>query len=182
LNRDDVLRLAAAAPWRIAALDAVRSLDLPDCWIGAGFVRAPVWDALHGFGHATPLADIDVVYLDRAQWSAALDAHWERVLVALLPGLPWSVRNQARMHVRNGDPPYRDTQDALAHWLETPTCVAVRLGSGGLELIAPYGLDDLTGLVLRPTPAGRRKPDQFRRRLETKGWLACWPRLRLVVG
>ncbi|WRQ77412.1 nucleotidyltransferase family protein [Pseudomonas saxonica] len=26
----------------------VRSLNLPDCWIGAGFLRNAVWDYLHG--------------------------------------------------------------------------------------------------------------------------------------
>ena len=50
-------------------LAAVRSLALPDCWIGAGFVRNAVWNALHagvkGF-HPPPESDVDVVYFD--QW------------------------------------------------------------------------------------------------------------------
>ena len=36
--------LIAGQPWRRRALEAVAALDLPDGWIGAGFVRAPVWD------------------------------------------------------------------------------------------------------------------------------------------
>lgn len=179
MTRDDVLRLAAAQPWRLAALEAVRALNLPDGWIGAGFVRAPVWDALHGYDRPTPLDDIDVIYFDPRQDSVALDMHWERMLGQIVPDLPWSVHNQARMHGRNGDRPYVDVADALCHWLETPTAVAVRAGDCGLELLSPYGIDDLVGLALRPTPAGRRRLAQYQRRLESKNWRARWPRLTL---
>ncbi|MSP88678.1 MAG: nucleotidyltransferase family protein [Alphaproteobacteria bacterium] len=181
MTRDDVLRLIEAAPWRVAALEAVRALDLPDGWIGAGFVRAPVLDALHGYDRPTPLDDIDVIYFDPRQHSVALDMHWENVLQMRMPGLPWSVHNQARMHMRNGDTPYRDMVDALSHWLETPTAVAVRIGAAGSELLAPFGIDDLVGLTLRPTPAGRRKPTQFRERAVSKGWAARWSNLRLTM-
>jgi len=34
-------------PWRRDVLAAVRSLALPDCWVGAGFIRNAVWDYLH---------------------------------------------------------------------------------------------------------------------------------------
>lgn len=40
-----------AQRWHL--LDIVRSLALPDCWIGAGFVRNAVWDHLHGRAIAT---------------------------------------------------------------------------------------------------------------------------------
>ena len=61
-----VLEIVAAAPWRRSALAAVATLRLPDLWIGAGFLRAPVWDALHGHERPTPLADVDVIYHDPA--------------------------------------------------------------------------------------------------------------------
>jgi len=176
-----VLNLIAGQPWRRQALEAVAALELPDAWVGAGFVRAPVWDALHGYTKPTPLGDIDVVYYDPACPDPAAERVAEVRLKELAPGLPWSVRNQARMHVRNGDAPYESTADALAHWLETPTAVAVRLGGGrASELLAPLGLDDLLGLVLRPTPYARtHRMAAFRERVERKGWLGKWPKVRL---
>lgn len=178
-----VIRLATAAPWRCQALQAVAKLGLPDSWIGAGFVRAPLWDHLHGFTTARPLADIDVVYFDpeRADDPAADDA-LEGRLRQRMAGLPWSVRNQARMHRRNGDRPYRSTADALRHWLETPTAVALRLDkSGRPELLAPFGLDDLLGLVLRPTPhAQRHRLAAFHARLAAKDWLTTWPKVKVL--
>ncbi|MRE47150.1 hypothetical protein GII66_24395, partial [Escherichia coli] len=41
-----------------------------------------------------------------------------------LPSLDWSVKNQARMHQRNGDYPYTSTRNALLHWPETATAIA----------------------------------------------------------
>lgn len=176
-----MLDLIAGQPWRRQALEAVAALDLPDRWVGAGFVRAPVWDALHGYTKPTPLDDIDVVYYDPACPDPAAEVAAEARLKELVPGLPWSVRNQARMHLRNGDAPYDSTADALRHWLETPTAVAVRLGKDRApELLTPLGLDDLVNLVLQPTPyAQSHRMAAFLERVERKGWLRKWPKVRL---
>jgi hypothetical protein len=178
----DILALVAGDAWRMAALGAVAGLGLPDAWIGAGFLRGAVWDRLHGYQTRTTLADIDVIYFDSEVLDPAVEAALERRLGAVSPGLPWSVRNQARMHLKNGDPPYRSSADALAHWLETPTAVALRLNQGGgLELLTPLGTEDLFSLVVRPTPHARaHRLDAYRKRMAKKNWPAKWPRLRMI--
>ena len=112
----------------MAIIGAVAELRLPDGWIAAGFVRNRVWDVLHDYAQPTPLADIDVIYFDPVDRTKAAEKAIEAALHSSLSGLPWSVKNQARMAERNGDPPYRSTLDALGYWCETPTAVAVRLG------------------------------------------------------
>ncbi len=178
-----ILALVAGDAWMMAALTALAGLELPDAWIGAGFLRGAVWDRLHGFGSRTALDDIDVVYFDPENLDPAAEAALERRLGARLPGLPWEVKNQARMHLGNGDAPYGSSAAALAHWLETPTAVAVRLNDGGgLELLAPLGTRDLLGLVVRPTPHARSHKHRlaaYRERLERKNWPAKWPKLRV---
>jgi hypothetical protein len=180
----DILALVAADAGMMAALDAVAGLGLPDCWIGAGFLRAAVWDRLHGYAERTTLDDIDVVYHDPGTLDPAADEALERRLGAAPPGLPWSVKNQARMHARNGDAPYGSSAEALAHWLETPTAVALRLSeAGGLELLAPLGTEDLLGLHVRPTPHARaHRLAAYRARMEHKNWPAIWPRLQVDWG
>ncbi len=179
-----ILALVAGDAWMMAALAAVARLGLPDAWIGAGFPRGAVWDRLHGYAARTPLDDIDVIYFDPEARGPAAEAALERRLGEDLPGLPWSVKNQARMHLRNGDAPYRSSADALAHWLETPTAVALRLNDGGdLELLAPLGTEDLLALVVRPTPHARAHAHRlaaYRERLTRKNWSAKWPRLRVI--
>jgi uncharacterized protein len=131
----------------------VETLGLSDGWIGAGLIRNAVWDALHGWplDHQTS-GDVDVIFFDASNPSSARDEVLETHLRDACPGIPWSVKNQARMHLRNGDNPYQDSADAMCHWPETATAIAARLRDGHVEVMAPLGIDDLLGLVVRPTP------------------------------
>jgi len=176
LCREALASLLLGDAWHRRVLAMARSLELPDWAVGAGFVRNRVWDHLHGYRERSFLPDIDVLYFD----PRCLDEDQERLVEAALgraaPDLPWSVKNQARMHLRNGDRAYRDTEDALGHWLKTPTCVAVRLeADDALTILAPYGLEDLWEMRARPTPSGRRRLGDYRARMADKNWPATWP-------
>lgn len=161
-------------------LQTVQQLNLPDWAIGAGFVRNAIWDRLHGFEKPPPLADIDVLYFDRKNTGRQSEIHIEDALHEALPDRPWSVRNQARMHLRNNDSEYENTQDAISHWLETPTCVAVRLeANGAFHILSPFGLEDLLNMRVRPTVMGLKKQDQYRDRIRTKNWQLVWPKLKV---
>ena len=50
--------------FRMRCLHALRDLNLPQGYIGAGFVRNAIWDELHNRAEFTPLNDIDVVYFN----------------------------------------------------------------------------------------------------------------------
>lgn len=177
----DVGAFIVGDSWRSEVLRAVQNLGLPDWAVGAGFIRNAVWDALHDRVAATPLADVDVLYFNAANLAPESDTVYEARLHDMLPGVPWSVKNQARMHLRNRDAPYRDTLDALRHWLETPAAVAIRIGSQSrVELLAPYGIDDLIAMVVRPTPSGQLKPDQYSDRVLAKCFVVRWPRVKVV--
>ncbi len=162
----------------MALLRAARGLGLNDWAIGAGFVRAAVWDRLSRVSAPTPLADVDVLYFDHRRLDRGCEQRHQRRLLRHDPAVPWSVKNQARMHKNNHERPYRSTDNAISRWIETPTCVAVRLEADDtVTLLAPHGVDDLLALRTRPTPAARRKPAVYRRRLKAKNWRRLWPRL-----
>jgi hypothetical protein len=171
--------LLANDPIRMEALRAVQSLDLPDCWIGAGFVRDAVWDHLHGYSSRPPSGDIDVVWFDAENQAAETDHDIEARLRRLAAGFDWSVKNQARMHRRNGDSPYLSVADAMRRWPETATAVAARLtGDDSVAISAPFGLDDLFAPRLTPTQAfATGKRAQFDKRVADKGWLERYPLL-----
>ena len=163
-----------------SVIEAARSIGLPDGAIGAGFVRQPIWDHLHGYQPTDKFADIDVLYFDPSDPTPESELRIEQELGRRMPGVPWEVTNQARMHISNGDPAYRDTEDAIMHWLETPTALAVRLApraAGGL--IAPFGLEDMFAIQIKPTPAGVRRSDAYRKRLRQKDWHQRWPKIRM---
>jgi uncharacterized protein len=86
------------------------------------------------------------------------------------------------MHKRNDDAPYASITDAMRVWPETATAVTVRRNNqDGCEIAAPFGLDDLFDLVLRPTPGfARSKQHVYEERIRSKGWLTAWPLLTAV--
>ena len=93
----------------------------------------------------------------------------------------WSVKNQAKMHDRNGDEPYDNTVDAMRYWPEVETAVGVSLDpSGKVKFVSPYSLD----LVFRCSVTLNKNfkdKSQFQERLDQKGWLEQWPNLKLTV-
>lgn len=165
---------------RMVALKAVEELSLPDGWIGAGFVRDAVWDHLHGRAIGSPAGDVDVVWFDRRRVDESHDREIERGLRQQQPDFRWSVKNQARMHFRNGDGPYASVMDAMQFWPETATAVAVRIAPDGrLEINAPFGLDDLFAPRLVPTPSfAGAKRHIFEGRVASKEWLLRFPLLQ----
>ena len=163
---------------RMSALAFATELNLPDWCLAAGFVRNLVWDQLHAYHQPTPLTDLDLIYFDPGNTSEQRDRELEAQLNAR-SAAPWSVKNQARMHHRNGDAPYHSTADAMSYWVEVETAVGVRLNKNAeVQLIAPFGLDSLMDGYLSLNPK-RPKPDAFAQRQTNKAWLSIWPRLKV---
>ncbi|HFG1782092.1 TPA: nucleotidyltransferase family protein, partial [Vibrio cholerae] len=50
-----IVDLIRKDPIRLEALECVHQLELPQCYIGAGFVRNLVWDSLYHNVKLTPL-------------------------------------------------------------------------------------------------------------------------------
>src|SRR4051812_36797259 len=96
-QRSFLRSLIAADADRMRLLERVRALRLPDCWVGAGFVRSAVWDRLHDRAPSAPENDVDVVWFDEAQANSAIDAMIEARLKTAEPAVEWSVKNQARI-------------------------------------------------------------------------------------
>lgn len=162
-------------------LQVARSVDLPDWYLGAGFLRNAIWDYLHEKAVMTPLNDVDLVYLDAQDRDIiATESLVARRLADLCPEVEWEVRNQARMHLRHNHQPYESTTQALSNWVEIPTCVGVRLNHNDeLELTAPFGLEHNWSLEVRINPDDPR-PEVFRERIRSKGWLEVWPGLKII--
>ena len=172
----------AGDPARMRILRHVRALNAPDCWVAAGFVRSLVWDRLHQRAYSPLPDDIDVIWYDTEQADELSDRCLEASLAAMDAEVNWSVKNQCRMHTRNGDTAYESATQAMTCWPETATAVAVRLQPcDEIEIAAPFGLADLFALVLMATPrfSGEKYP-MFLERANSKQWLAKWPKLNVV--
>lgn len=180
-NESDIERLVRSDEWMMKVLHAAETLNLPDWWIGAGFLRNKVWDAMEG-NDFQKSRDIDLVYFDREDVSPETDWHYDAKMNQDYPFAEWEVRNQARMHSKNGFEPYSSTAEGISHWVETATCIAVRSKEDSLEFLYCYGTDDLLGMIARPTLyfAGPDRIDEFHGRVERKKWRERWPNLTIL--
>jgi hypothetical protein len=162
-------------------LRRVRELGLPQCYISAGYIRNYVWDRLHGFQDRAKHNDIDVVFYDSQDLSEARDRILENALIEQTGNDKWSVKNQARMHIRNGEAPYLSTEDALSRWPETVTALGVSLDEEDrMELCAPYGLKDLFDMIVRQSPLFTDR-ERYLERVVKKKWKEHWPHITVIV-
>jgi hypothetical protein len=175
-----LIRILEAREDLVPLFRRVRDLGLMDWYIAAGLIRNTVWDTLHGCNQRSPLNDIDVVYFEPQLLSWDHDESFESRLRAADSRYNWSVKNQARMHIRNGHESYRSMNDALAHWPEVCTAVGVRLNKDDTwTVIAPYGLQDLFSLVIRRSPLFEDR-EYFLKRIADKGWVNRWKQLTIL--
>ncbi len=63
-NEADIILMIKEDKWMMDIIRCAKSLNLPDWWVCAGFVRSKIWDTIHGFSERTRIPDIDVIYFD----------------------------------------------------------------------------------------------------------------------
>jgi hypothetical protein len=177
-----------AAPSLMQTLQTARALDLPDWLIVSGAVYQRVFNHLTGRDPDYGIKDYDLAYFDASDISyEAEDVAIRRAAAAFEPPLRdlVEVRNQARVHLwfeaRFGEPyaPLTSSAEALERFVSPVFAVGARLGADDcLTLVAPFGLEDLFAMRMRPNP--RRKTNGFARTAENL--MARWPEVRVEPG
>ncbi|MCL1057761.1 nucleotidyltransferase family protein [Shewanella gelidimarina] len=177
--------------YRYQALLMAEKLQLPQWMLAAGFVRNLVWDKLHETA-PRPLNDIDLIYFDASNLCASQDREYEEQLRALAPDYPWSVKNQARMHLKNNDQAYTSCFDAMSFWPEKETAIAVTINRTmaenrvvsvaslplALQIVTPFGSQRLFQLTLTHNP--KKSKQLFQHRVNNKHWLQDYPLLQVI--
>jgi uncharacterized protein len=154
-----LVELISSSQVLMRALGAARMVDPPDWLLGGALIRDRVWNHLHGFTREEQPGEIYVAFFD----PGAVDGEMERgvwsALTGEAPDITWDVGNQAAAHLWYshvfGCPvePRSCSADWLAASLETATAVGLRLRADDtIEVVAPYGLEDLFNLVSRCNP------------------------------
>ena len=183
IRLEEILR---AAPTLMTALRHARDLDLPDWLIVSGAVYQRVWNHLTGRDPDYGVRDYDLAYWDADTSYEAEDVFIKQALALFPPPLNAlvEVRNQARVHLwfedHFGEPyePLANSTEALSRFVAPAFGVGVRLEKDdSLTIEAPFGLDDLFAMTLRPNP----------NRPLAKGWDKTttsarnrWPEVKII--
>jgi uncharacterized protein len=175
--------IIAQSPILTDRLTRARDWNLPDWWIVSGALYNTVWNHLTGRPDMFGVKDIDLFYFDEDRSYEAEDHHI-REAETRFPGIPpVELRNQARVHLWYPDhfgqayPQLTASHEAIDLFASRTHCIGARLINAGLELYAPYGLDDIFSFRLTPNLAlDNRATHHAKAQRQT----ALWPELTLV--
>jgi uncharacterized protein len=183
INEEKIIELITEDIWMMNLLKVVKSLNLLDWWICAGFVRSKIWDTLHNLNERTPIPDIDVIYFDPTNIDELMEKKLEEMLKTLMPNIPWSVKNEARMHIKSNVPPYFSSVDAISKFPETATALGVKLDEkDNVVLTAPCGIGDVVNLEVKPTRSfteAKERVQIYEARITKKNWISTWNNLKV---
>lgn len=183
-TEQDIIRSIENDEWMINVLQIAKSLGLTDWWICAGFVRSKIWDTLHNYEVRTTTPDVDVIYFDSFHKDEAYEQLLEKKLINLDASIPWSIKNQARMHVVNNMPPYSSSIDAISKFPETATALGVTLDEqNNVILTSPCGIEDVLSLQVKPTAyflETKERIHMYNKRVTKKNWQSKWPNITIT--
>lgn len=179
-------RMVRADSHLVALMVAARDLDLPQHRVVAGCIYQTVWNTLTGRPAGTGINDYDLIYFNEADLSSESEAAIEgrvRGRLANAPA-PIEVRNQARVHLWFEDyfgicyPALSCADEAITRYASTTHAIGVKLADDGrLDIFAPFGLDDIFALTVRPNYA---LPNQATHERKASRVKAVWPELTII--
>ena len=183
-TQDRALRdIIAQSPTLLDRLTRARDWDLPDWWIVSGAIYNTVWNQLTGRPDMHGVKDIDLFYFDEDRSYNAED-RLIRDAETRFPGSPpVELRNQARVHLwypKHFGQPYPQltgSHQAIDHFASRTHCIGARLTATGLDLYAPFGLDDIFSFRLTPNPA---LDNRVTHHAKAERQMALWPELTIV--
>ena len=158
--------------------------ELKNYYVTAGAINQTILNYYHDYELDYGIKDYDIVYFDE-------DVSYEKedkiikMIKSLLKDIDveYDVKNEARVHLWYKDKfgieilPYNSVEDAISRFGATITCIGVRIENNKLEVFAPYGLNDIFSMIIRPIKEDFKK-EQYKIRAEK--WKNKWPLLTII--
>lgn len=166
-------------------LELAPKLEMPTWYLGAGCIAQTVWNFEHGFDLDNGIKDCDLIYYSPDIFSEAQDAYIQKGKEIFKDiSLPVEIVNEARVHLWYEEEfgrkinPYKSSEEAINEWPTTATGIGVRYDeSGHFVVYAPYGLNDLFGLILRPN---KLKITEKIYLAKVERWTKIWHNLKVI--
>jgi hypothetical protein len=183
---DRLERIVRADSHLMHLLNVLRGLDLPQWRVAAGCIYQAVWNALTDRPRGTGIRDYDVIYFDGDDLSRESELAVERSVRNGVPTAPASaeVRNQARVHLWFEESygvscaPLSCADESITRYPSVTHAVAVCLTDDDrLDVFAPFGLDDIFAMIVRPNHILPNKTVYERKAARAK---AVWPELTVI--
>ena len=162
----------------------LQETSLENYYIGAGSINQTIFNYYHDNKLDFGINDYDIVYFDR-DTSYEKEDEIIKEVEEKLNGIDakFDIKNEARVHIWYSEKyhtkkeAYTSVENAVSRWGTTVTCVGVRLEKDKLKVFAPYGLNDIFNMIIKPVKCDSTK-EQYDARC--KKWKEKWPKLEIV--
>ncbi|NTV31042.1 nucleotidyltransferase family protein [candidate division WWE3 bacterium] len=182
---DELIRIVRKNNFNDVILNSDPFPDSVSWYLGAGCISQSIWNELHNRSHEQGIKDYDLIYFDPSDISKEAEELTQQKINKQFSHLPIYIEvvNQARVHTWYEQdfgkkiPPLTSCEDAINQWPTTATTIGITSHNGKDAVYAPYGLNDLFGLIVRPN-----KPHVIRSVYEQKiaKWATTWPNLVVI--
>jgi hypothetical protein len=160
-------------------------IGLRSYYIGAGCIAQTVWNYQTNSELTNGISDIDFVYYDDSDLSFDAENFTNERIASIMEPCPikLDIKNQARVHLwykeRFGYDirPYDSIESAINTWPTTATSLGVRLENEQMIIYAPFGLNDLFGMIVKANKAQITEEIYMQK---VKKWIAKWPTLTVI--
>jgi hypothetical protein len=187
-QEEELLQILTANKSVQFILNNAHKLDMPNWYLGAGGIVQTIWNIKHGFDPEHGIKDYDLVYFDAVNISAETQENFIQKGKELFESVPVLVEivNEARVHLwyrkEFGYPTdqdkYNSVEEAISIWPTTATATGVRKNPDGtFSVYAPFGLDDLLNLIVRPNKLKITKEVYLEK---VNRWTKVWPKLKVI--
>lgn len=161
-------------------LQRLPQAGLEDAYLVSGGIFQMIWNKMTDRPLHQNIKDYDIFYMDpnlSKTNERAIEKECQRLFADI--DIELDVKNQARVHLwyeeKFGIPREKFTRssDGIDWFLQTSTQIGVRLEKDGLyNIYAPYGLNDIFDMILRPNHANGL-PERYAEKCDR--WKAAWP-------
>lgn len=177
--------LALKNPVNAAVLDGIAELGLSDAWLVSGAVFQSVWNGLTGRAPGYGILDYDVFYFDADTSWEAEDAVIKRAASRFAKlGVDVQLRNQARVHLwypqKFGQDflPVANSAESVTRFLAPCCAVGLRRNGDQVDVLAPFGLEDVFGLTVRRNVLTSGPRSQYE--AKAARWKKLWPEITVL--
>ena len=168
----------------MSLLQILDSDGIKDYYVTAGCINQTIFNYYHDKEITFGIKDYDIIYFDKDITYEKEDIIIKRLTKKIDKlNIITDIKNQARVHLWYYEKygvkreAYKSVEDAISRFGTTITCIGVRLNNNKLEVCAPYGLNDLFNMIIRPVKIDSTK-EMYEERCAR--WLNNWPNLNII--
>lgn len=160
-------------------IEETKQFAFSEYYIGGGSITQTVWNYLLDKPLEYGISDVDIVYYD-SDLSESKEINIIHSVKSNFSNKLYEVdiANEARVHLWYEKAfgkvisPYYSVEEAISTWPTTATSLGVRLEQNELVVFAPYGLNDLYNLTVKPN---KKMIDKTIYDKKVKKWQQKWP-------